>query len=462
MARYDKCWYLGTNPESEGEQLGETLFRFWESGQISDRNADKLLQTVVVTCGSTEDSRAEAVLRIFENYGVYSDDPVFLTIDLDAGEDPAAMISAQLMLSGSTDLVLIADPSLAPGVAASCASAGVPAAAFGEPDGTAELLSAGSLLAYSRFDTPERRCPRGGICRECLAWPGRHRRQPGSVWTKFAARCCRLRSSPLPSQAPRSRPQRQRTVHSCNPLVKEAPMVKNEILEMEITALSNDGNGVGHIDGCAVFVPFTAPGDRARVRIAKVQKNYAFGILTELIAPGPDRIEPDCPAFGRCGGCALRHLRYSAELAAKTQFVQDAFDRIGGFSLRAEPCLPSPDVDRYRNKVQYPLCVDANGEVRAGFFAPRSHRVIPCPDCLLQPALLNEISAFLCRFFTEKKISVYDERTGRGSCVIFICVTQRRAARSWSALLQTAESSPLRRRWSSGCARHFPQCRRLF
>ena len=191
-------------------------------------------------------------------------------------------------------------------------------------------------------------------------------------------------------------------------------MVKNEILEMEITALSNDGNGVGHIDGCAVFVPFTAPGDRARVRIAKVQKNYAFGILTELIAPGPDRIEPDCPAFGRCGGCALRHLRYSAELAAKTQFVQDAFDRIGGFSLRAEPCLPSPDVDRYRNKVQYPLCVDANGEVRAGFFAPRSHRVIPCPDCLLQPALLNEISAFLCRFFTEKKISVYDERTGRG------------------------------------------------
>ena len=153
MARYDKCWYLGTNPESEGEQLGETLFRFWESGQISDRNADKLLQTVVVTCGSTEDSRAEAVLRIFENYGVYSDDPVFLTIDLDAGEDPAAMISAQLMLSGSTDLVLIADPSLAPSVAASCASAGVPAAAFGEPDGTAELLSAGSLLAYSRFDT---------------------------------------------------------------------------------------------------------------------------------------------------------------------------------------------------------------------------------------------------------------------------------------------------------------------
>ena len=239
-------------------------------------------------------------------------------------------------------------------------------------------------------------------------------------------------------------------------------MVKNEILEMEITALSNDGNGVGHIDGCAVFVPFTAPGDRARVRIAKVQKNYAFGILTELIAPGPDRIEPDCPAFGRCGGCALRHLRYSAELAAKTQFVQDAFDRIGGFSLRAEPCLPSPDVDRYRNKVQYPLCVDANGEVRAGFFAPRSHRVIPCPDCLLQPALLNEISAFLCRFLPKRRFRSTMREPAGGSCVIFICVTQRRAARSWSALLQTAESSPLRRRWSSGCARHFPQCRRLF
>ena len=191
-------------------------------------------------------------------------------------------------------------------------------------------------------------------------------------------------------------------------------MVKNEILELEITALSSDGSGIGRAEGCAVFVPFTAPGDRARVRIAKLQKTYAFGILTELLTPGPDRIEPDCPAFGRCGGCALRHLSYAGELAAKTRFVQDAFDRIGGFSLKALPCLPSPDVDRYRNKVQYPLCVDPQGQVRAGFFAPRSHRVIPCPDCLLQPSLLNEIAGFLCRFFTEKKIPVYDEQTGKG------------------------------------------------
>ena len=83
-------------------------------------------------------------------------------------------------------------------------------------------------------------------------------------------------------------------------------MIKNEIVELEILDLASDGNGVGRVDGQAVVVPFTLPGDRIRARIAKLQKNFAFGILTELIEPGAGRIKPDCPAFGRCGGCALR------------------------------------------------------------------------------------------------------------------------------------------------------------
>ena len=191
-------------------------------------------------------------------------------------------------------------------------------------------------------------------------------------------------------------------------------MVKNEIVELEIIDLASDGNGVGRVDGQAVFVPFTLPGDHIRARIVKLQKNFAFGILTELLAAGENRIQPDCPAFGRCGGCALRHISYEGELAAKTKFVQDAFDRIGGFSIAAAPCLPSPSSDRYRNKVQYPLSTDKNGRVFAGFYAPRSHRVISCPDCKLQPKLLNQIAAFLCDLFTEYHISTYDEVTRKG------------------------------------------------
>lgn len=144
-------------------------------------------------------------------------------------------------------------------------------------------------------------------------------------------------------------------------------MVKNEIVELEISDLASDGNGVGRVEGCAVFVPFTLPGDRIRARIVKIQKNFAFGILVDLLTGGKDRITPDCPAFGRCGGCALREISYTGELAAKTKFVQDAFDRIGGFAVSAAPCLPSPSPERYRNKVQYPLATDQNGRVFAGF-----------------------------------------------------------------------------------------------
>ena len=191
-------------------------------------------------------------------------------------------------------------------------------------------------------------------------------------------------------------------------------MTKNEIIPLSITSLSSDGNGVGRYNGIPIFVPFTAPGDEALVQVVKVQKNYAFGILKELRTPGPGRISSDCPVFGRCGGCALRHMQYDAELTQKGGFVQDAFDRIGGFSIKAQPCLPSPQVDRYRNKVQYPLGVDDNGRVFAGFFAPRSHRAIPCDDCKLQPVLLNRIASFFCALFTEYQLLVYREDTRKG------------------------------------------------
>ncbi len=193
------------------------------------------------------------------------------------------------------------------------------------------------------------------------------------------------------------------------------PLQKNQILTLRIERLSSDGSGVAHsADGEAVFVPGTAPGDEARVRIVKDCGRYAFGILAELLTPSPDRIPVDCPVAGPCGGCSLRHLDYAAELRAKQESVLDAFRRIGGLEVPVLDILPSPDVDRYRNKVQFPVGIDKNGVPCIGFYAGRTHRIVPCPDCKLQPSVLNEIGNALCAFFAQQGIRPYDEQSGKG------------------------------------------------
>lgn len=193
------------------------------------------------------------------------------------------------------------------------------------------------------------------------------------------------------------------------------PLQKNQILTLRIERLSSDGSGVAHsADGEAVFVPGTAPGDEARVRIVKDCGRYAFGILDELLVPSPDRIPVDCPVAGPCGGCSLRHLDYAAELRAKQESVLDAFRRIGGLEVPVLDILPSPEVDRYRNKVQFPVGVDKNGVPCIGFYAGRTHRIVPCPDCKLQPGVLNEIGNALCAFFAQQGIRPYDEQSGKG------------------------------------------------
>ena len=193
------------------------------------------------------------------------------------------------------------------------------------------------------------------------------------------------------------------------------PLQKNQLLNLQIERLSNDGSGVAHSeDGEAVFIPGTAPGDTARVRIVKDCGRYAFGILDELLTPSPDRIPVDCPAAGPCGGCSLRHLRYEAELSAKQDNVTDAFRRIGGLEVPILPALASPEVDRYRNKVQFPVGRDKAGKPCIGFYAGRTHRIVPCPDCKLQPSLLNAIGNTLCAFFDAHRIQPYDEQSGKG------------------------------------------------
>lgn len=189
---------------------------------------------------------------------------------------------------------------------------------------------------------------------------------------------------------------------------------KNEIIDLEITGLTNEGCGIGKYDGIVVFVPFTAVNDKLKVRVVKVNKSHCYGKIEEIIVPSPDRIVPDCKVFGKCGGCDFRHITYEAELKAKEQFIRDAFTRIGGLNPEFLPVIGNTMQNGYRNKAQYPVGKSDNGETVCGFFANHSHRIVPCESCLLEPPVFGEIKSFILETAKEYKISAYNEAEHSG------------------------------------------------
>lgn len=207
-------------------------------------------------------------------------------------------------------------------------------------------------------------------------------------------------------------------------------MRKNDVIELAITGTTAEGSGVGRHEGMAVFVPGGAEGDLLRVRIVKVLKNLAYGRLEKILRPSPDRVKIDCPAFPRCGGCVFRYIGYEAEKRIKRQRVADALRRIGGFSIEPRDLLCAPDTSAprtgYRNKAQYPVgAVEGVTGTRAarlnpehslsiGFYAPRSHRIVDCRNCRLQPPEFTAALPAIEQWAAETGVSIYDERTGKG------------------------------------------------
>lgn len=215
-------------------------------------------------------------------------------------------------------------------------------------------------------------------------------------------------------------------------------MEKNDVIELKITGLTNEGSGVGRHEGMAVFVPMTAVGDVILCHIVKVLKSYAYGRVEQLLTPSPDRVKNDCPVYGKCGGCSFRHISYEAELRAKEGFVRDAFARIGGIDAEFMPIRGSESAEGYRNKLQMPVAKSDIGEVYCGFFSERSHRVTPVKKCLLQPDIFAEITDYVMYQVRKLRISVYNEakhegvlrhiflRKGHYSGEICLCLVARR------------------------------------
>ena len=184
---------------------------------------------------------------------------------------------------------------------------------------------------------------------------------------------------------------------------------KNKTYRARIEGYTSEGLGVARIDGQAVFVHRALRGEDCDVLILKALKNAAFGKAVRVYAPSPHRVEPDCPYYGRCGGCDFRHMDREEELEAKRQRVQDALRRIGGSDVTVEGILSGAPL-HYRNKSQYP--VSADGQV--GFYKARSHQVIPVDCCRIQKPQADAAAEALRRYIRECGVPCYDERTRRG------------------------------------------------
>lgn len=188
---------------------------------------------------------------------------------------------------------------------------------------------------------------------------------------------------------------------------------KNDRIPLAITGVTAEGSGVGHYEGLAVFVANAAMGDKVIAHIIKVKKNYAVARIHQIVTPSPDRVKPDCPVFQQCGGCAWRHITYEAECRLKEQQVADALVRIGHLAVTLRPILAAGETDGYRNKAQFPVGGTAQ-ELKIGFFAPRSHRIVDCRACRLQPPVFEAALRAFSRWIAENNVSVYNEETGEG------------------------------------------------
>ncbi len=207
------------------------------------------------------------------------------------------------------------------------------------------------------------------------------------------------------------------------------PFQKNQELTLNITGVTSEGQGVARCEGVAFFVPFALPGETVKAHIIKVEKKYCIAKVAELLVRSPHRVAPMCEAYEKCGGCALMHMDYAEQLKTKTQIVKDCLERLGGFSgIDVQPAIGMDDPRRYRNKGSFPIGF-VEGTAVFGFYAERSHRLIPLFDCPIEDARITALARTVTEWANRSHVRIYDETTGKGclrACVIRIASTGER------------------------------------
>lgn len=192
-------------------------------------------------------------------------------------------------------------------------------------------------------------------------------------------------------------------------------MKKDDLVTIKIEDMSAEGSGIGKVDGYTLFVKDAVIGDVVEAKIMKMKKNYGFARLMQIREASPDRVDPRCPIARQCGGCQIQAMAYEAQLKFKERLIENHLRRIGGFEeIPMEPIVGMEEPYRYRNKAQFPIGQDREGNLIAGFYAGRTHSIISVDDCLLGVEENKEILQEVLDFMKEEGISAYDENTGKG------------------------------------------------
>lgn len=188
---------------------------------------------------------------------------------------------------------------------------------------------------------------------------------------------------------------------------------KGELYETVVTDYTAEGQGVAHIDGCAVFIPNAIAGERVRVRLDKAKKTWASGKIVEILEKSPHRVNRACPVAKLCGGCNFWHMDYQEELRLKAQRVKTCLNRLAGENLEEVPIAGAETCLGYRNKAQYPVAVK-KGRAYAGFFRAGTHDVVENDRCRILPEETDQVKVIVMDHVNQYRISVYDEQTHKG------------------------------------------------
>ena len=192
-------------------------------------------------------------------------------------------------------------------------------------------------------------------------------------------------------------------------------MKKDDLIEVTIEDLSEEGTGIGKFEGMTFFIKDAVIGDRVRAKIMKMKKNYGFARLMEVLTPSPDRVEPLCPVARQCGGCQIQAMSYEAQLAFKTRKVENNLKRIGKFEeIPMESIIGMEDPFHYRNKAQFPFGKNRDGKIITGFYAGRTHSIIENTSCHLGKEVNEEILEKILAWMNAFHVEPYNEATGKG------------------------------------------------
>ena len=192
------------------------------------------------------------------------------------------------------------------------------------------------------------------------------------------------------------------------------PVEKNKEYIVEIIDNGFQGEGIAKIEGFTIFIPNAIKGEKAKILIVKVLTSHAFGKIIEVIEPSKFRIESDCATYKRCGGCSLRHIKYEETLKMKQNAVQSLVNKTLKTKIQVQETLGMENPYHYRNKAQYPIGINKEAKPVLGVFANRTHEIIPIHKCLIQNEQTEKLAKFVFDFIVKNKISIYNEKTGKG------------------------------------------------